>query len=280
MAVNPNMVGQLDSIKKLSATFPAPMGAWITQWRRYTFDTMYPDYIPIDPAGFSALLAGLKKLQCTAFPYVNALLWDDRLTSFTQSGAAALRNKHGDFVGYSPIFPGLKYGCPASKVWQDTIIEARKSMVDSDGMLSSGVYLDMLVAEWPFFCFATNHGHAPGDPLAWQKGVRKILSATEGIIMSEGNAEIYIDAVDALLMHEFTDQPDTVPLWKYVYGDVATSVGWQMPSAPTPDQLNAQLARAKLFGASCGGSPWMTHTIQESLLTAKYYPVLQNLLGL
>jgi hypothetical protein len=109
--------------------------------------------------------------------------------------------------------------------------------------------------------------------------VRKILSATDGVIMSEGNAEIYIDGVDALLMHEFTDQPDIVPLWKYVYGDVATSVGWQMPASPTPDQLSAEIGRAKTFGASCSGSPWMTHTIQEALLTPAFKPLLQSLIA-
>jgi hypothetical protein len=145
--------------------------------------------------------------------------------------------------------------------------------------MCSGVYLDMLVAERPFLCYASNHGHAPGDPLAWQKGVRKILSSTDGVIMSEGNAEIYIDGVDALLMHLYTERADSVPLWKLVYGDLTTSVGWQMPSSPTPDQLSAEIARAKTFGASCNGSPWMTHTIQEALLTPAFKSLLQSLVA-
>src|SRR5262249_53567624 len=109
VAPNPNMSEQYLSIRKLSDVFPPPMGAWITQWRRYEFDTYYPDYEPGDRQGFAALLSKLKKLQCTAFPYVNALLWDDRLSSSTPREAVALRTKDGDFLRYSPVLPWLKY---------------------------------------------------------------------------------------------------------------------------------------------------------------------------
>lgn len=270
VAPNPNYSSQYLSIKKLSDVFPPPMGAWITQWRRHEFDTMYPDYEPRDRQAFASLLSGLKNLQCTAFPYINALLLDDRLKSFTLSKAVALRNMNGSILQYSKKLPWLIYACPASKAWQDTVIQSRTSLLDSEGIMSSGVYLDMLIAAGPFLCFAPDHGHAPGDPLAWQSGVSKILSSVEGVIMSEGNAEIYIDGVDALLMHLYTEQADTVPLWKLVYGDLTTSVGWQMPSAPTPEQLAAELARAMRFGASCNGSPWMTHVIQEALLKPEF----------
>ena len=145
--------------------------------------------------------------------------------------------------------------------------------------MSSGVYLDMLVAAGPFLCFASDHGHAPGDPLAWQSGVRKILSSIDGVIMSEGNAEIYIDGVDALLMHLYTEEVTTVPLWKHVYGDLTTNVGWQMPSDPTSNQLSMEIARAKTFGASSNGSPWMTHTIQETLLKPEFNSLLMSLVA-
>src|SRR5262249_23290348 len=200
------------SLKTLSTHFPAPMGAFITQWRRYEFDTMYPDYEPTDRVAFGALLSELDNMQCISFPYVNALLWDSRLKSFTLGDLVGLRNRDGSFRKYSSKLPWLIYACPASKAWQDTITQARKSLLDSKGMNSSGVYLDMLIAAGPQLCFADNHGHVPGDPLAWQSGVRNLLSAIEGRIMSEGNAEIYIDHVDALLMHLYTEQVDTVPL--------------------------------------------------------------------
>ncbi|HNP83506.1 MAG TPA: DUF6259 domain-containing protein [Nitrospira sp.] len=270
VAPNPNFSGQYLSIKKLSETVRPPLGAWITQWRRHAFDDGFPDYEPRDSLAFSTLLSGLKNLQCTAFPYINALLWDDRLKSFTQGEAVALRNRDGSLLQYNKKLSWLKYACPASKVWQDTVVQSRRLLVDSEGMLSSGVYLDMLIAAGPFLCFGSDHGHAPGDPLAWQQGVNSILSATEGMIMSEGNAEIYLNRVDGLLMHLYTERVDTVPLWKLVYGDLTASVGWQMPSQLTPDQLSAEIARAKTFGSSCNGSPWMTHTVQELLLSPNF----------
>jgi hypothetical protein len=253
------------------------MGVWITQWRRHAFDTLYPDYEPNNRQDFAALLSELKKLQCTSFPYINALLWDDRLESFRSGESVALRNKDQSLFRYSKKLPWLVYACPASEEWQSTIIQARKSLRDSDGIISSGIYLDMLIAAGPFLCFASGHGHEPGDPLAWQKGVRKILSSIEGTIISEGNAEVYANEVDALLMHLFTDRSDTVPLWHLVYGELASIIGWQMPDSPSREQLTIELARARAFGVACNGSPWMTHKIQEMLLTPAYKNLLIGL---
>lgn len=293
VAPNKNFKQQTQSITELYEKFSSPIGAWPTQWRKHAFDTMYPDYTPNDPNAFAAFLSDLKNLRCITLPYINGFLWDDRFNGFNgftleDVEAAAFRKKDGGFLSYSKTLPHLKYACPASGTWQNIIIAARNSLRDSKGMISSGVYLDMVAAAgppYPYFCFASNHGHAPGDPLAWQNGVRKMLSSIDGIIMSEGNAEIYIDEVDALLMHLYTDGPDgyidgpdgIVPLWKMVYGDLSTSVGWQMPPTPTPEQLEAELARANNFGVACNGSPWMTHVIQEALLKPEFHRVLKSL---
>jgi hypothetical protein len=277
VAANPNLSQQYLSIKKLSTILPAPFGAWITQWRRHEFDTMYPDYEPGDRRAFQALLTGLKDLQCTAFPYVNGLLWDARLKGFSLGESVGLRNSDGSLLRYSRKLPWLMYACPAAKAWQDTIIQSRQSLKDLTGVMSGGVYLDMLLAAGPYLCFATNHGHMPGDPLAWQRGIREILSGTQGIIMSEANAEIYIDHVDAVLMHLYTAHSDVVPLWKHVYGDLITSVGWEMPANPTPEELRHEISRAKEFGASCNGSPWMTHTVQEMLFRPQFRTTLSGL---
>jgi hypothetical protein len=279
VASNPTLERQLASIRLLAEKFPTPIGAWLTQWRRYAFDTMYPDYEPSDSKAFADLLSNLKRLRCITFPYMNALLMDERLKSFGLRESVALRARDGSLVHYSKKLPWLVYACPAAQIWQDTILGSRRSLKDAEGVLSSGIYLDMLVAAGPFLCFASNHGHEPGDPLAWQQGVMKILRSTEGVIMSEGNAEIYANQVDALLMHLYTDRPDTVPLWKLVYGDLTASVGWYMPSSPSPEQLEVELARAKRFGVSCHGSPWMTHVVQEALLTPSFDHVLRSVGG-
>lgn len=279
VAPDKNCRQQLRSIRRLYEEFPSPIGAWLTQWRRYEFDSMYPDYEANDPAGFATLLSELKSLGCIAYPYINALLWDDRLKSFSWGSSVAVRDKEGKVIQYNKKLSHLKYACPGSKIWRDVISQARNSLLDSEGIISSGVYLDMLVAAGPFLCFATDHDHEPGDPLAWQRGVREILASTGGMVMSEGNAEIYIDKVDALLMHLYTERADTVPLWNFVYGDLTTSVGWQMPNSPTPEQLETELARAKRFGVSCNGSPWMTHKIQEALMTPRFKRSFLNIGG-
>ena len=83
--------------------------------------------------------------------------------------------------------------------------------------------------------------------------------------MVEGNAEIYLDRVDYLLMHLYTDQPDAVPLWKLVYGDLAYPVGWRLPPAVTGEQLRSAMRRARDFGVGAGATPWMTSEPESAL---------------
>ena len=266
-APNPNLAQQAISLETLSKRFPSPMAAWITNWRKYPFDNAFPNYEPNSRQNFSKLLSNLKHARCDAFPYINALLWDERLAEFQLGESVAVQSRFLSYRPYSQTAPWLLYACPASEEWQRVIVETRESLRDAEDYLSSGIYLDMLVAAGPFLCFSKDHAHRPGDPLAWQQGVRKILSMMKGSIMSEGNAEIYLNQVDLLLMHLFTEQRDTVPLWNLVYGDLSRVVGWRMPNSVTPITVGNEIDRAVSFGASCYGSPWMTHAIQEALLT-------------
>ncbi|MDR4459370.1 MAG: DUF6259 domain-containing protein [Nitrospirales bacterium] len=277
VASNPNLLKQFLAIQKLKDAFPPPIGAWITQYRKYEFDSMYPNYEPKNKEEFASFLSKLKRIKCTAFPYINGLLWDARLKSFTLGEAVALRKKNGSLLQYNKKLPWLFYACPGSKMWQNTIIQARKSLVDEEGLISSGVYLDMLLASGPFPCFASNHDHAPGDPLAWQKGISRTLSSIEGMTIGEGNAEIYLNEIDALLMHLFTERDDTVPLWNLVYGDLTASIGWQLPKDSNPIRFSAEVVRSKEFGVVCNGSPWMSQAIQENLLRQEFKSALEDL---
>jgi hypothetical protein len=152
----------------------------------------------------------------------------------------------------------LRYACPYAAAWQDCILQARAAITDSTGEPSGGIYLDMLAATEPLLCWARDHGHAPGDPYAWQRGIRALLRRTAGAIMVEGSAEVYLDCVDYLLMHLYTDQADTVPLWTSVYGDQASAVGWRLPVGVTAAQLRAILQRSRSFKVGGYATPWMT----------------------
>jgi hypothetical protein len=244
----------------------SPAGMWLTQWRRYPFDRMYPDYGAREPEQLASTLTALRTSGALAFPYVNGLLWDRGLVSFQETSArAALRTRTLDTAPYSSELNFLRYACPHTAAWQDCILRARTAITDSAGQASGGIYLDMLAATEPLLCWASDHGHPPGDPYAWQRGIRALLRGTAGAIIVEGSAEVYLDRVDYMLMHLYTDQSDTVPLWTTVYGDQAAAVGWRLPVGVTTTQLQAILRRAREFKVGGFATPWMTTEPERDL---------------
>lgn len=253
-------------LQRVLAITAAPIGVWFTQWRRYPFDHMYPDYVAREPEQFARTLALLRAHGATALPYVNGLLWDQALVPFQRHGAqVAVRTQSHDTVPYNADLSNLRYACPHSPLWQERIAQARAALTDSDNQPAGGVYLDMLAAADPLICWSADHGHAPGDAYAWQQGIRSLLRRIGGAIMVEGNAEAYLDCVDYLLMHLHTDQADAVPLWKLVYGDQPSPVGWRLPAAVTAGQMRAALQRAGSFGVGADATPWMTAEPESAL---------------
>ncbi|MBI3560681.1 MAG: hypothetical protein HY080_03045 [Gammaproteobacteria bacterium] len=244
-----------------------PLGVWFTQWREHPFDRMYPDYKPKEPIEFQHFLADLLKRDILALPYINSLLWDENQSVFHDSDMqSALRTNENTMVKYNKKLNFLYYACPFSKEWQDCILNARNSLMDSNYVLSSGVYLDMLAASAPMQCWAYDHGHEPGDGNAWIHGLRNLLKQTAGRIMVEGCAEVYLDLIDYALMDLYTPQLDSVPLWSLVYGDLVQPVGWRLPSGIDAVQFNNIVKRAKTYGVLAFASPWMTSEAESDLL--------------
>ena len=244
----------------------SPAGMWLTQWRRYPFDRMYPDYGAREPEQLASTLTLLRTSDAIAFPYVNGLTWDQTRGPFQQPSAkVALRTRTLDTSPYSSELSFLRYACPYTHAWQDCILRARAAITDSTGQVSGGIYLDMLAATEPLLCWAPDHGHPPGDPYAWQRGIRALLGGTAGAIMVEGSAEVYLDCVDYMLMHLYTDQSDSVPLWTSVYGDQAHAVGWRLPVGVTTPQLQAILQRSQKFKVGGFATPWMTSEPERDL---------------
>jgi Domain of unknown function (DUF6259) len=246
-------------LERVLANTKPPIAVWFTQWRRYPFDQKYPDYGAREPQEFARTLALCALRGAIALPYVNGLLWDQTLADFRETGVRiALRTEAQETLPYNAELNNLRFACPYTAPWQERIAAARASLLDAEGHRSQGIYLDMLAAAPPAICWADDHGHRPGDPYAWAQGVRALLQQIDGVIMIEGNAEIYLDRVDYLLMHLYTDRPDAVPLWKLVYGDQAYTVGWRLPPGATAAQLCDAVRRAHSFGVAAGATPWMT----------------------
>lgn len=281
VASNPQLDGQRRHLADLFSLVPKPVGAWFTQWRRFPFDELYPDYRPRDPASFARLLADMRQLECMTFPYVNALLWDDRLEEFAGTARdVALRDQAGKTVPYNVKRSYLRYACPHSIAWQEVIADARKAIRDDRGIESEGIYLDMLIAMPPMPCWSRDHGHEPGDRSAWVSGVRQLLAKVPGVVMSEGCAEPYLDHVDYALMHLYTQDPESVPLWSLVYGDIINAVGWRLPGPVTAARFSAELAEARRFGIHGLASPWMTELPESALLTPEVRRAIRDQVGM
>jgi hypothetical protein len=266
VASQSSQAGERAHLERVLANTQSPIGVWFTQWRRYPFDQKYPDYIPREPQEFARTLALCALRGAIAFPYVNAQVWDQTLADFRDVGArVALRTEAHDTLAYNAELNNLRYACPYSAVWQQRITQARAALLDTEGRRSQGIYLDMLAAAPPVICWADDHGHRPGDAYSWAQGGRGLLQQIDGAIMVEGNAEVYLDRVDYVLMHLWTDQPDAVPLWKLVYGDLANPVGWRLPPGVTGEQLRNAMRRAHDFGVETGATPWMTSEPESAL---------------
>lgn len=279
MEVRPGDSLDSKSIFKFVKNFKKPTGCWITQWRKYNFDTQYPNYEPANREIFTKFLAGLNSMGTYAIPYVNALLWDKNCVYPKIDNNLLVVDSKNSYVSYNREMPYLKYACPSMGEWKSIILGARNSIKDTSNKLSAGVYYDMLAAAEPIICFAKNHNHSVGDPFSWIEGIRRILAETNGIILTEGNAEIYIDLSDAFLMHLYTDKENIIPLWNEVYGSIVRSVGWYIQDDKKneidPNKMLNRIQKAKYFGAHCYGSPYMFGEIQDQILKKEYSIVMK-----
>lgn len=207
--------------------------------------------------------------------------------------AATLKNKNpttGQIeIAADPNNSAMKYMCPATQKWQNTFNSVSSNLVSDQW---KGVYFDQAAFMAPKLCYDDNHGHNIADPLAWQNGLRQIMTnlRTDGLmIFTEGNAEIYMDLIDAFLSYNDTGlgvaSGTQVPLFKEVYGDIARFISWQSLPVSDPDktisdltpQIMAKVVRQSAnFGSMFYGAPYFigwgaSYDIQEKLRTDSSY---------
>ena len=97
-----------------------------------------------------------------------------------------------------------------------------------------------------------------------------MLRQASGRVMTEGCAEVYTDLIDDALMHLYTDQPDTAPLWSGVYANEPHAVGWAIPKGASGAQLAEVLERAHSFGVGGFATPWMTSEPESTVFSRDF----------
>jgi Domain of unknown function (DUF6259)/D-glucuronyl C5-epimerase, beta-sandwich domain len=256
----------------------AKTACWSTYWRRFSFDTKYPDYMFSD-SGYSRSqgMTSLSNENSLPILYMNGCLWDENSTSNAFSNpsnpdavynlADMVKDSSGGTFSYSSGMSNLKYVCQERSRWQ-TVIKDAWDYLSTAG--AAGIYYDMAANASPKLCYDSNHSHDAGDPLVWQNGVRSIMQYIKddgGIIISEGCAEIYIDQVDSFLTYLDTDMVESenyklVPLFREVYGEVARTTGWTvLPSGKAINDLTTDIfkdtaIKAANFGSLSYSSPF------------------------
>jgi len=197
-------------------------------WHHFPYDTHYPDYFPAK-SGFKEMIKEVRDKQCYVVPYINGRLWDPAATSYLTMNGKLASCRKSDGTLYTEIYPTSKVlntvTCPASDIWQKTIT----GLIDKiqQELKTNGVYIDQIAAAAPQPCWADNHGHAKGGGDFWYKAYRKMIEnlrsnhlLKNNILITEENAECYIDLFDLLLMVNTPHQNGRiVPLFPTVYSD-------------------------------------------------------------
>jgi len=305
---------------------------WFTIWRIHsgTAYTRIDDGLPDYRQGNTSAASSFKLLSdnnCTPIPYMNALTWDSEIIHVDNpqtpkqvamneiwdnnqvarySSSSMIKNKNNQ-VASLPSPTNLKYVCQSSSAWKSLFVGAARTLA-SNGW--KGIYYDMAAQTVPQLCYDSSHGHAIADPLIWQNGIRDILKTLKEdpitkdmLVITEGNAEIYMDLVDAYIAYTDTGMTDNndplhldkqVPLFREVYGEIARTIGWQVfpesnPQKTISDLTPAILKKAALKSADYGNqfyasptfSGWgaeISFDIQNKLATDAAYSSLFNLI--
>lgn len=232
-------------------------------WHNYPYDTHYPDYFPAKP-GFDKLVAGVQARGCHTVPYINGRLWDPDADSYKALGGASASCRKPDGTLYTEIYPTSKVlntvTCPASGLWRG-IIAGLVDRIQKE-LHTNGVYIDQIAAAAPQPCWAGNHGHAKGGGSYWPKAYRHLVDSIRAnflqpgnILVSEENAECYIDKFDVLLtVNSPHGDCHIVPLFPIVYSDrLITSAYTYHPN----DRVNRgdflyQTMQCFLYGSQLG----------------------------
>lgn len=232
----------MDGVRKSIELFGNGLGLHWYYWHAHPFDTFYPEYFPAQN-GFKEMIAEAQVLGAHVTPYTNGRLWDPATESYRNRGGydASCRKRDGSL--YTEIYSSKVVNtvtCPASDIWQQVQREVDSLILYDLG--TDGVYIDQIGCAISQPCYATNHGHAPGDGDWWPAAYRKLLTGMKAdiygpdkAVTTEECAECYIDLFDMMLVVNGPHSPwaKMVPLFPLVYSDRCiysgyTYIPWKM----------------------------------------------------
>ena len=168
----------------------------------------------------------LEALNVRVIPYINGRLYDVRLCSYEGNVTWMVHNP-------TSVVPLESYGndeafavmCPSTLVYNSTLLHVVSQLRSSFNV--SGIYIDQIGAATPRLCVSPSHSHVPGDGSFWAHGYQNMLSNVEFPLVTESNAETYINFVDGMLTIANWVSIVGKPIWafQYIYGGFFVSIG-------------------------------------------------------
>lgn len=217
-----------DEIIDAAHCYDVPVGVHIYQWHEIPFDNHYPEYFPTKP-GFAEQVRRLVDAGIVAMPYINARLWDSQAKSYPGAIPSAAKDPAGVpyLEIYSPQSGRLVPMCTQTKLWQDTVVELCRRIIEEVG--ANAIYLDQVAAMPAAPCYDPTHGHTIGGGDHWHAGYRIMLNrikdliartGREVVITTENPGDAHIDGCDAFLIWN-PRADDEVPMMTAVYSGYA-----------------------------------------------------------
>ena len=226
-------------------------------------DDGYPEYFP-PKLGFENFRRTVKELQdkgIMVVPYINGKLWDKDTESYRAkdavkaakiepNGKPQITRKYG-----GQVFVSM---CPDSKLWQQTMVEVSKELVDPDRLGVAGVYVDYLTIHLDN-CFSKTHGHPIGGGDWANKSIHELYSRMrteikklnpDAMLCGEDWAEWSIDVLDTSLEYGYVDT--SAPLMQAVYHGYSLVYGTGMYFPGRVESNPGNLGRWWLLGGQNG----------------------------
>lgn len=221
-------------------------------WHGCAYDIGFPEYLPPREGqeSFSNALAEARQKGIHALIYVNQRLWGTTTKSWKERKAEqfAVHGKDGKIhpETYNIFNPAPCVAmCMGTDFWHNTLLQIMLPVWRESSV--AGFYLDQACSSLP--CFATNHGHIPGEKDFWIKGFQQLtLKLREGckdknttlsngkieelVLAGEGCGEAWLPFLDLFLSLQVSKERYTggdgwrsVPLFQAVYHPVAILFG-------------------------------------------------------
>jgi len=232
----------------MSQRLQKPVSVLWHWWHGCAYDIGFPEYLPPREGytSFSENLEKAKKEGIHALIYVNQRLWGTTTRSWEEQKAEryAVIGKDGKIhPEIYNIFKPVPCApmCMGTEFWHKTLLNVMLPMWNNTPI--AGFYLDQACASLP--CFATNHGHAPGEKNFWMKGFQKLTTQIRNqcelrdnnpnntvVLAGEGCGEAWLPYLDLFLSLQVSKGRYSggngwlpAPLFQAVYHPIALQFG-------------------------------------------------------